>query len=455
MAAYTPELAEAHSGVPADEIRRIARRARDDRAGGGLRADRRVDPGVRHGLPVGDQRAEPASPATSTGSAGRCSPTRRSTRSATGLIGRRALRRLALPGPRAARGRRRAARRRPARGDRDARRRAGPRDADRGRQPGAVDARRRRRSTGPCPAWTSWSAIDIYLNETTRHADVILPPTTALERDHYDLVVPPAGGAQHGAVHPGGVPQVRRPAARLGDLPRGRAADHRAPARAAGPRCSKRLFRAGPAAPPRPPSSSTCCCGAAGPGCRYAGCAQTPAGVDLGPLRPGALPAPAADELRADRPRAAARAGRPRPARRRTPARPGRRTSCSSSAAVTSATATRGCTTPSGSPAASRATSSSCTPTTWPRAAWPTARPSRSPPTSARVVVEVDRHRRRHARRGQPPPRLRPRPRRQHAAWPAAARCPASPSTTSPIPRASTSPATPRSAACRCAWKRP
>ncbi len=32
------------------------------------------------------------------------------------------------------------------------------------------------------------AAIDIYLNETTRHADVILPPTTALERDHYDIV---------------------------------------------------------------------------------------------------------------------------------------------------------------------------------------------------------------------------------------------------------------------------
>jgi anaerobic selenocysteine-containing dehydrogenase len=31
------------------------------------------------------------------------------------------------------------------------------------------------------------AAIDIYVNETTRHADVILPPTTALERDHYDL----------------------------------------------------------------------------------------------------------------------------------------------------------------------------------------------------------------------------------------------------------------------------
>jgi anaerobic selenocysteine-containing dehydrogenase len=31
-------------------------------------------------------------------------------------------------------------------------------------------------------------AIDIYLNETTRHADVILPTTTALEREQYDLV---------------------------------------------------------------------------------------------------------------------------------------------------------------------------------------------------------------------------------------------------------------------------
>jgi anaerobic selenocysteine-containing dehydrogenase len=32
------------------------------------------------------------------------------------------------------------------------------------------------------------AAVDIYLNETTRHADVILPPTTALERDHYDII---------------------------------------------------------------------------------------------------------------------------------------------------------------------------------------------------------------------------------------------------------------------------
>ena len=31
-------------------------------------------------------------------------------------------------------------------------------------------------------------SVDIYLNETTRHADVILPPTCALEHDHYDLI---------------------------------------------------------------------------------------------------------------------------------------------------------------------------------------------------------------------------------------------------------------------------
>ena len=30
-------------------------------------------------------------------------------------------------------------------------------------------------------------SIDIYLNETTRHANLILPPTFALEHDHYDL----------------------------------------------------------------------------------------------------------------------------------------------------------------------------------------------------------------------------------------------------------------------------
>ena len=31
-------------------------------------------------------------------------------------------------------------------------------------------------------------AVDFYLTETTRHADIILPPVTALERDHYDVI---------------------------------------------------------------------------------------------------------------------------------------------------------------------------------------------------------------------------------------------------------------------------
>ena len=32
-------------------------------------------------------------------------------------------------------------------------------------------------------------SVDIWLNETTRHADVILPPPSQLQRDHYDLAL--------------------------------------------------------------------------------------------------------------------------------------------------------------------------------------------------------------------------------------------------------------------------
>jgi anaerobic selenocysteine-containing dehydrogenase len=56
-------------------------------------------------------------------------------------------------------------------------------------------------------------AIDFYINETTRHAHVVLPPTDALERDHYDLVFhllairntakysPPSAPKPEGAMH--------------------------------------------------------------------------------------------------------------------------------------------------------------------------------------------------------------------------------------------------------------
>ena len=30
-------------------------------------------------------------------------------------------------------------------------------------------------------------SVDPYLNETTRHADVVLPPPSVLERSHYDV----------------------------------------------------------------------------------------------------------------------------------------------------------------------------------------------------------------------------------------------------------------------------
>ena len=33
------------------------------------------------------------------------------------------------------------------------------------------------------------ASVDIYINETTRHADIILPPTFGLEHDHYDVVL--------------------------------------------------------------------------------------------------------------------------------------------------------------------------------------------------------------------------------------------------------------------------
>ncbi len=57
------------------------------------------------------------------------------------------------------------------------------------------------------------AAVDIYLNETTRHARVVLPPTTTLERDQYDLVfhslavrntarfTPPVFDKPEGAMH--------------------------------------------------------------------------------------------------------------------------------------------------------------------------------------------------------------------------------------------------------------
>ena len=76
-------------------------------------------------------------------------------------------------------------------------------------------------------------AIDIYLNETTRHADVILPPTSALERDHYDLVFHGFAVRNTARFTPAVFAKPRRRPARLGDLPRPDAAH--APSASPGP----------------------------------------------------------------------------------------------------------------------------------------------------------------------------------------------------------------------------
>ena len=196
------------------------------------------------------------------------------------------------------------------------------------------------------------AAVDIYVNETTRHADVILPPTSALERDHYDLVFHALAVRNTARFTPGAVRRSPTGAdARLGDLPRDRAA-HPAAARPRSGRCKRRLVQAGADAGLPRPGPSTCCCAPTRPGSRCAGSARGP--VDLGPLEPclperlmtpdhrvAAAPRQVLDDLaRLD----AVPAG-PTP------------TGCCWSGAGTSATTTPGCTTPPGSPRAGRGTS--------------------------------------------------------------------------------------------------
>lgn len=56
--------------------------------------------------------------------------------------------------------------------------------------------------------------IDIYLNETTRFADVILPPTSPLEHDHYDLALLPFAARNFAQYSP---PVFDKPAGSLHD----------------------------------------------------------------------------------------------------------------------------------------------------------------------------------------------------------------------------------------------
>ena len=75
-----------------------------------------------------------------------------------------------------------------ARGDRDAGRGPDPRHAHGRRQPGALDPRRQAARRGARRAWTSWPRSTSTSTRPPGTPTSILPPTTALERDQYDLV---------------------------------------------------------------------------------------------------------------------------------------------------------------------------------------------------------------------------------------------------------------------------
>jgi anaerobic selenocysteine-containing dehydrogenase len=126
------------------------------------------------------------------------------------------------------------------------------------------------------------AAVDIYVNETTRHADVILPPTTALERDHYDIVFQGLAVRNTARWTPAALPK-----------PEGAKHDHEI-YRELALRVQRRLLQR----PGRPTRLKQRARLALSPGRIVAGLLRTggvttlkqlrrhPEGVDLGPLRP-------------------------------------------------------------------------------------------------------------------------------------------------------------------------
>ena len=91
-------------------------------------------------------------------------------------------------------------------------------------------------------------SVDIYLNETTRHADVILPGPSPLEQSHYDVAFPSVRGAQRRALLAAGLRAAAGRHDRVGDPaaparhparpgPEGR---HERARRARDPRCACR-----------------------------------------------------------------------------------------------------------------------------------------------------------------------------------------------------------------------
>lgn len=157
------------------------------------------------------------------------------------------------------------------------------------------------------------ASVDFYVNETTRHADVILPPTTILERDHYDLVFHLLAVRNTArftpAVFAKGADQrhdweifaeiSRRTSALRSSTPRnsGQRTSAQRPSTASGRHLLARHFRDVPArllSRARLRLSPTAIIALllrrSRTGVTLAGLRRHPAGIDLGPLRPGALP---------------------------------------------------------------------------------------------------------------------------------------------------------------------
>ena len=257
-------------------------RSRHGRSGSGLRAARGLGSGVRAGHASGPSRCSTSSPATSTVPVASCSPARSSTSSAVawsapattagGAAGSAGC--PSSPAScRSPRWPRRSSPRAPARSGRCSPWRATRclSTPDGGRLDAAV------------AGLDFCAAVDFYVNETTRHAEVILPPTTALERDHYNLVFHALAVRNTARFTPAVLPSAAGRPARLGDLPRDHPADDPAPWHPAA--VAPPPGPAGPAAalpdPDAGPAPAHRLAAQLGPELRKA-----PDGVDLGPLRP-------------------------------------------------------------------------------------------------------------------------------------------------------------------------
>jgi anaerobic selenocysteine-containing dehydrogenase len=118
-------------------------------------------------------------------------------------------------------------------------------------------------------------SIDIYINETTRHADVILPPASSLSHEHYDLIFNAL---------------AVRNVARLNPAIWPRAEDERYDWEIFRELCVRLAARLGRDSKPLPPPAAALegmlARGAAQHGVTMSALAGAEHGLDLGPLRP-------------------------------------------------------------------------------------------------------------------------------------------------------------------------